>query len=170
MLPKWRKKIKLGEITEIINWGTPSTKNSKYWNGDIPWITPKDLALQKDKKFISKWEKNISSLWLQKSSAKLVPKWAIILSSRAPVWYVAIASNMLSTNQWCKSIVCREDIIDNNFLYYWLKTNTKLLEQISWWATFKELRTESLKSLPILLPLSQSNKKSHQFLVNMMIL
>ena len=95
--------VRLEEIGSVIGGGTPKTKIIEYWDGTIPWITPADM------KFIGKYAKggkrNISSLGLQKSSAQLMPKGTVLFSSRAPIGYIAIADNDISTNQGFKSIV-----------------------------------------------------------------
>ena len=89
-ISKGWKKVKLGEVAEIVGGGTPKTKIKEYWNGDIPWITPRDLSGFKGK-YITRGERNISKLGLDNSSAKLLPKGTALLSTRAPVGYLAIA-------------------------------------------------------------------------------
>jgi len=78
----WETK-KLGELADIIGGGTPSTKKPEYWDGNISWITPKDLS-NFPYRYIYKGGKNITELGLKKSSAKLLPKGTVLLSSRAP--------------------------------------------------------------------------------------
>lgn len=146
-----RKKIKLWEIAEIVNGWTPSTKVFDYWDWDISRIWPNDMSKRKDYKYITGWERYISKKWLDHSSAKLVPEWTVILSSRAPIGYVNITRNKISTNQWCKSIICWEKL-NNEFLYYFLTINKQLLENNSSWATFKELSSDSLKRIELFLP------------------
>ena len=84
----------LGEVCDVQSGGTPSTKNQNYWNGDISWITPKDLS-NYTKVFIKKGERSITQIGLDNSSAKLLPKHTILFSSRAPIGYVVIAKNNL---------------------------------------------------------------------------
>lgn len=151
MYPRDREKVKIWDVTEIINGWTPSTKILDYWDWDIARIWPNDMSKKKDYKYIIWWERYISKKWLDHSSAKLVPEWTVILSSRAPIGYVNIAKNAISTNQWCKSIICWTKL-DNEFLYYFLSINKQLLENNSSWATFKELSWDSLKKIEILLP------------------
>lgn len=97
-LPEGWEWKKLGEIGEICSGGTPSTRNEKNIDGDIPWITPADLS-NFEGMYIEKGKRNISEKGLSSSSAKLLPKNSVIFSSRAPIGYVAIASNPLTTNQ-----------------------------------------------------------------------
>lgn len=88
-MSEW-KEVRLGDIADIIGGGTPKTKIEEYWNGDISWITPRDLTGY-TKMYISKGKRNITQLGLEKSSARLLPKGTILLSSRAPIGYLAIA-------------------------------------------------------------------------------
>ena len=117
-------KYKLSEIGEIVSGGTPSTKINDYWNGDVAWITPKDLA-NYNKKYISRGERNISKLGLDSSSATLLPVNTVLFTSRAPIGYVAIAKNELATNQGFKSIICDKNKCNYRYMYYWLKFNTQ---------------------------------------------
>ena len=98
------KEYRLDEVGDIVSGGTPSTKNEDYYGNEIPWITPKDLSGYYSK-YISKGERSITKLGLEKSSAKLLPKGTILFSSRAPIGYVAIAQEDLCTNQGFKNIV-----------------------------------------------------------------
>lgn len=145
------KVMKIEEIGEVVNGGTPSTKKEEYWGGDIAWITPKDLS-NYNKKYISKGERSITQLGLQNSSAKIVPPKTVLLTSRAPIGYLAIAQNELSTNQGFKSIICNENIINYNFLYYLLKTKIEEMISIAGGSTFKEISTRAFKSLEIKVP------------------
>lgn len=139
------------EISEIINGATPSTSNPSYWNGDIVWITPKDLTGFTNR-YIYSGHLNITKKGYDSCSTKLLPKGTILLSSRAPIGYLAIAGTELCTNQGFKSIICNSEIVDNRYLYYWLLTKVKYLQQISIGATFKELSKSTLENIEIDLP------------------
>ena len=71
-MTEWQK-VKLGDVADVIGGGTPSTKNYDFWNGDISWLTPKDLSGYKER-YISKGERNITASGLQNSSARILPK------------------------------------------------------------------------------------------------
>ena len=116
-IPEWWKETTLGKVVNISSGSTPSTNEDSYWNGDIPWITPKDLSSH-NSVFISKWERNITDKWLKNSSAQLLPQNTILFSSRAPIWYVAIAKNEVTTNQGFKNILCDEIDSHYKFFYY----------------------------------------------------
>lgn len=81
---------KISDIGEVVGGGTPSTANSDFWGGDIPWISPKDLTGYKSV-YISHGENFLTKTGL-KSGTKLLPKGTVLFSSRAPIGYVAIAS------------------------------------------------------------------------------
>lgn len=145
------KKCKLGDIAEVVGGGTPSTKVDEYWNGDIAWITPKDLTSY-NKVFISKGARSITKLGLSQSSAKLMPKGTVLLTSRAPIGYIAIAENEISTNQGFKSLIPKENLTTSKFLYYWLKNNVEYLKNLSVGTTFAEISGQIVKEVEILLP------------------
>ncbi|MEF7663793.1 restriction endonuclease subunit S [Bacillus thuringiensis] len=149
----------LGEITKIVNGSTPSTKKVEYYeNGTIPWITPKDLSGHLFRR-ISRGERNITQLGLQNSSAKLLPKGTVLFSSRAPIGYVAIAANEVTTNQGFKSFICNEEIILSEYLYYFLIAKKEYVETLANGSTFKELSLTSTKNIQIKLPSLQAQKK-----------
>lgn len=129
---------KLGNITTVVGGGTPSSKVQEYYkDGDIPWITPADLSGY-DSLYISNGSRNITQLGLEKSSAKLLPKGTVCLSSRAPIGYTVIAENEISTNQGFKSFIPSPVYLPEYLLWY-LKGNKKLLESRASGTTFLEL-------------------------------
>ncbi len=142
--------VELGSVCKVVGGGTPSTTNILCWNGNIPWITPKDLSGYSNM-YISKGQKNITKEGLQKSSAKIVPKNTILLSTRAPIGYVAIAEGPLSTNQGFRNIILNKQCLPE-YIYYILKSKTKLLNSLGSGATFKELSGGKLKQIKIPLP------------------
>ncbi len=148
-MSKW-KVCKLGEVAEIVGGGTPKTEVSEYWNGEIAWLTPRDLS-NFNGRYISKGERNISKLGLAKSSAKILPKGTVLLSSRAPVGYLAIAKNEVSTNQGFRNLIPNSET-DNLFLFYLLKNNVEYLKSQAAGTTFGELAGSTLKSLSFLFP------------------
>ena len=151
-------KYKLGQLGTVYSGGTPSTKNAEFWDGDIAWITPKDLAGYSKKKS-SKGERNITDAGLSGSSANLIPAGSVLMSSRAPIGYVAIANNELSTNQGFKSINCDERICLNEYIYYWIKSNIEYIKSKANGSTFKEISGSSFKNLDVDVPDLETQKK-----------
>ena len=156
-MSEW-KEYKLGEVAEIIGGGTPDTSNRDYWGGKIPWISLKDLTGY-NKIYIEKGERNITELGYKNSSTRLLPKGTVLFSSRAPIGYVAIASNPICTNQGFKSLVCNETIVNNVYLYYWLKSNTEYLQSLGTGTTFAEISGSALKTVNISLPPIEEQKQ-----------
>jgi len=154
---RWEEK-QLGEITELVGGGTPKTNVDKYWNGTIAWITPKDMGKLKDFE-IQGSNRKITEHGLSNSSAKLLPVGTVVLSSRAPIGYVAVAGIPLATNQGCRSFICKKDIINNKFLYYYLISQTVLLNNLGGGSTFKEVSGSKLKQVKILVPPYVEQKK-----------
>ena len=152
------KVMKLSEVATIVGGGTPSSSKSEYFeNGNIPWITPKDLSGY-NKRYISEGERNITELGLKNSSAKLLPKNTVLLTSRAPIGYVAIASNEISTNQGFKSLVLNDGHIPE-FFYYLLKNNVHILESRATGSTFKEISGQILKDTELSIPTPDIQQK-----------
>lgn len=150
--------VLLGDVAEVLGGGTPSTTNTDYWGGDIPWITPRDLSSYNDV-YISKGERYISEVGLANSSAKLFPAETVIFSSRAPIGYVTIASRSMTTNQGCKGIICNDRELDNKYLFYWLKLSKEKIEGLAGGSTFKEISTNGVRNLEIMLPDIETQNK-----------
>ena len=142
--------MKLGDVAEVVGGGTPDTKVTKYWDSKIPWLTPRDLS-NFSGRYISKGERGISDLGLSKSSAKILPKGSVLLTTRDPVGYLAIADDDVSTNQGFRSLIPNQET-DNLFLFYLLKKNVEYLKSQSDGTTFGELAGSTLKSLSFLFP------------------
>ena len=142
---------KIKELGEVIGGGTPSTEKSEYWGGNVPWISPVDLSIEHNV-FVASGAKNITAEGLKKSGAKMLPRNTVLLTSRAPIGYVAIAKNPISTNQGFKSIICNEEKIDFLFLYYYLFYNKEYLECFASGSTFPELSASRLKGIKLKIP------------------
>ena len=142
--------MSLGEVAEIIGGGTPSTKKPENYGGDIPWITPKDLSNYKFR-YVTSGERNITKQGLASSSAKLLPKNAVLFTSRAPIGYVALAKNEVATNQGFKSLLLKDGNIPE-FFFYLLKHYTPKIESYASGSTFKEISGGVLKSIEVTIP------------------
>lgn len=145
----WQTK-KLGEICEIVNGGTPDTKIARFWNGEYLWITPKDMG-KNENIYVDDTARKITSDGLKNSSAKLLPINSLILSSRAPIGYLVINLKEISTNQGCKGIIPKKDLL-TKYLYYFLKNSVELLNKLGSGTTFKELSGSKLSQIEISFP------------------
>ena len=147
----------LDKLGEIVGGATPSTKCEDYYGGSIPWITPKDLSSFKGR-YITSGERNITEKGLASCSAQMMPKDAVLFTSRAPIGYVAIASQSVCTNQGFKSIVVNEKA-DPLFVYYLLKYNKDAIEAMGSGTTFKEVSGKTMRAVKVRIPLDVSYQK-----------
>jgi type I restriction enzyme S subunit len=149
-MSEWRE-LKIEDFCEVIGGGTPSTKEDSYYGGNVCWITPRDLTNYKNR-FISRGERNITELGLKNSSAKILPKNSILLTSRAPIGYLAISSNEVCTNQGFKSLIINPEKADYNFVYYLIKANVERIKGLGTGTTFAEISGSVVKNLKFSLP------------------
>ena len=149
-LPKGWETVAIGEIAEVIGGGTPSSKVDEYWGGSIPWLTPKDLSGY-DFRRVKSGKRNITDSGLANSSARLLPKNTVLVTSRAPIGYVALADNEIATNQGFKSLILN-DGCDPDFFYYLIKHNVPTLEAVPSGTTFKEISGKTFKQIKFNVP------------------
>lgn len=148
--PNWSE-CTLSDIGSVVAGGTPSKSKPEYYaDQGIAWITPKDLSVNKSK-FISHGENDISELGFSKSSATKMPAGTILFSSRAPIGYIAIAQNEITTNQGFKSVIPNENI-GTAYLYFLLKNLLPTIEGMASGSTFKEISGSTMKSVPTVMP------------------
>lgn len=148
-MTEW-KTVTLSDLGEIIGGATPATSRDDYYNGDIPWLTPKDLAGHPGR-YISRGERNITQDGLNSCSTRLLPKNTVLFSSRAPIGYIAIAENDVCTNQGFKSIVPNAHV-SPLFLYYLLKYYKSEIEAMGSGTTFKEVSGSTMRNVKVRIP------------------
>ena len=142
----------ISKLGKIVGGSTPSTKNRENFSDDgIPWITPNDLSNNTNNKYISEGETDITALGMKNASLKLYPKGTVLLSSRAPIGYMAIARNALTTNQGFKSFVPVKGF-STEYVYYSIKNELKAITQFSSGSTFKEISGTVLSTVNVCLP------------------
>ena len=148
--PNWSE-CTLSDIGSVVAGGTPSKSKPEYYTDQgIAWITPKDLSVNKSK-FIFHGENDISELGFSKSSATKMPAGTILFSSRAPIGYIAIAQNEVTTNQGFKSVIPNENI-STAYMYFLLKNLLPTIEGMASGSTFKEISGTAMKSVPTVMP------------------
>ena len=146
-----RTSCKLSDLVEVKNGSTPSTTRSDFYDGNIIWITPKDLSNNKSK-FIYSSERKITKAGFDSCSTSLLPIGSVLLSSRAPIGLLAISAVETCTNQGFKNLVVKQDKLHNEYLYYWLKTKVKYIDSLGTGTTFKEVSKGVIENLVIELP------------------
>ncbi len=148
--PKGWHVSKLKDISRVISGTTPKSGMTEYWNGDIVWITPTDLGRLKARKIVGS-ERKISKLGFQSCHLELIPRGAIVMSSRAPIGHLGLADVDLCTNQGCKSFVPL-DGIHPEFLFYALMFAMPEIQAAGSGATFKEVSKTFLENFLIMVP------------------
>lgn len=149
MSTEWPRRS-IAELADVIGGGTPSTKDPANFGGDIPWITPKDLSGYRRRQ-VARGERMITKRGLESSSARLLPRGSVLVSSRAPIGLTAIAEVPVTTNQGFRSLVPK-DGVDGRFLYYLLTANRDELERHANGTTFQELSGSALKRIEFPVP------------------
>jgi len=145
---------KIGDVVKILGGSTPSTKNSYYWeNGKNPFCTPKDLSTL-NSTMLLETERHITDEGVQNISSKQLPIGTLLLSSRAPVGYLAISSVPVSVNQGFIALVCDEKI-SNIYLLQWLHENMEIIKGRANGSTFQEISKKNFRTIPFLIPTSE---------------
>lgn len=159
--PNWQSGT-LSDLGTVVGGGTPSKKHPEYYiETGIPWITPKDLSIDKSK-FISRGENDISELGFSNSSATKMAAGTILFSSRAPIGYIAIALNTVTTNQGFKSVIPNTNV-GSAFMYFFLKQALPTIEGMASGSTFKEISGSGMKSVPAVIPDDETLHKYNEF-------
>ncbi|MEP6262765.1 MAG: restriction endonuclease subunit S [Gillisia sp.] len=155
-MPENWKTYKIGDITsEVFSGGTPSTKKEEYYGGNIPWLNTKEIDFQN----IRYTEKFISELGLQKSSAKWVPKNAVIIAMYGnTAGKSAITKIPLTTNQACCNLVINPEKADYRFVYYRVLNDYKLIKDLSVGGAQQNLNAGTIKNYEIKLPSLKEQK------------
>lgn len=143
--------VSLAECCEIVSGATPKTGVADFWDGDIPWVTPKDLS-NLTSAYIAATPRSITEVGLRSCGARVLPVGSVLLSSRAPIGHVAITMAPMATNQGFKSLVPRASMLDAKYLYHWLRANKAYLQSLGNGATFKEVSKAVVSRVAIPLP------------------
>lgn len=149
-LPEGWAVAPIGSVARVVGGGTPPSHDPDNFapvGHGIPWVTPADLSGYRSQS-ISRGARDLSEAGLARCGATLMPKGTVLFSSRAPIGYVAIAANEISTNQGFKSFVLPSEI-DPRFVYWQLKHLKPEAEAIATGTTFKELSGAAAATLPL---------------------
>lgn len=151
-LPEGWAATTMGDVAHVVGGGTPKTAIPGNFTdeGGHPWLTPADLTGYRDK-HVSRGRRDLTDQGLAGSSAKYMPAGTVLFSTRAPIGYVAVATNPITTNQGFRSFV-PSDALDSDYAYHYLKSITACAEQLASGTTFNELSGSKAKTLPLVLP------------------
>lgn len=145
----WEEKT-LDEILSVKGGTTPSTKNTSYWGGNIHWTTPRDLTGNPNM-FLFDTARKITQEGLNQISSGLLPAGTLLLSSRAPVGYLAFSINPIAINQGYIAIIDDKEVT-KNFIYLWIKENLDYIKSHSNGSTFQEISKSAFKQLSLIFP------------------
>lgn len=142
----------LEDLGQIVGGSTPSTKNSENFTSEgTPWITPYDLSVNQGNKFIIRGAQDVTDEGIKDASLRKLPVGTVLLSSRAPIGYMAIARAELTTNQGFKSFIPANGL-SSAFIYYTVNRSLKAITQYASGSTFKEVSAGVLKTVKIVVP------------------
>lgn len=166
-IPKEWEVKKVIELFEVETGTTPSTKHEEYWDGGyINWITPSDMSKLSGRIHIQDSGRKITERGLRESNLTLLPTGAIIVSSRAPVGYIAVTKREATFNQGCKGLIPKKgnEIYSEFYAYYFLNKKIEL-ENLSGGSTFKELSKERLENFCVPFPPLPEQQKIAEILL-----
>ncbi len=151
-MPESWKIERIDDLGTIVGGSTPSKAIEGNFSQDgVPWITPKDLSMNIGNKFITKGELDVSNKGLKEASLNILPAKSVLMSSRAPVGYLAINRVDCTTNQGFKSIICNKEY-SCEYVFYLLKQYMPVIEANATGSTFKEISATVFKSINIIKP------------------
>lgn len=140
----------IGKETTAVGGSTPSTKEPSYWGGDINWATPKDLSTLKAPVLLET-SRTITEAGLEKISSGLLPEGTVLLSSRAPIGYVAIAAVPVAVNQGFIALKCGRRL-SKEFVWQWLHAFMEDIKGKANGSTFQEISKKNFRPIPVVVP------------------
>ena len=144
----------IGKEVQAVGGGTPSTKERSYWDGGKHrWATPKDLSKLTSPVLLDT-NRKITDAGVQKISSRLLPVGTVLLSSRAPIGYLAIAEVPTAVNQGFIALVCQKRL-PNIFVLFWCHENLDYIKDISGGSTFAEISKTAFRPMPVVVPSEQ---------------
>ena len=150
-VPKGWELSTIGEEVETVGGATPSTKEESFWNnGKIAWTTPKDLSSATNPVLINT-ERKITELGLKKISSGLLPIGTVLLSSRAPVGYLALTKIPVAINQGYIAIKCNKTL-SNFYMLQWCKENLEEIKSRASGTTFLEISKTTFRGISVIVP------------------
>ena len=151
----WEQR-KLSELADIVGGGTPSTAISEYWDGDIDWYAPAEIA---DQIFVNLSQKKITTEGLNNSSAKMLPVGTVLFTSRAGIGKTAILTKEGCTNQGFQSIIPHKDELDSYFVFSRTDELKRYGETVGAGSTFVEVSGKQMANMTISIPATMGEQR-----------
>ena len=149
-IPEGWEFSEIGNEVAVLGGGTPSTKKEEFWGGDINWTSPKDMSSLTDK-ILLETDRKITEAGLAKISSGLLPVNAVLMSSRAPVGYLAISKIPVAINQGYIAMKC-EDRLSPEYIVQWIESVMDDIKQRASGTTFAEISKKNFKLIPVIVP------------------
>lgn len=140
----------IGNEVNVVGGSTPSTKQPRYWGGENAWATPKDLAALRTPVLLET-SRTITDEGVKQISSRQLPPDTVLLSSRAPVGYLAISQIPVSVNQGFIAMKCQRRL-SSVFVWLWAHNNLESMLRSANGSTFQEISKRNFRPLPILVP------------------
>ena len=142
--------VPIGDLVEVVGGGTPSTRNSEFWEGgEHPFCTPKDMSRLTSPVLLDT-ERHITQAGVNKISSGQLPVGTVLLSSRAPIGYLAIVETPVSVNQGIIAMLTAD--IPNAYILLWTESNMEAIEAHAGGSTFAEISKRNFRPIPALQP------------------
>ena len=152
----WEQR-KLGEIADIVGGGTPSTNNPSYWDGDIDWYAPAEIA---DQIYANSSQRKITSLGYENSSTKMLPVGTVLFTSRAGIGKTAILTRKGCTNQGFQSIIPHRDELDSYFIFSRTEELKQYGELVGAGSTFVEVSGKQMAAMELMMPSTMQEQQT----------
>ena len=147
---------KLDNVISVKGGTTPSTSRPEFWNGNIHWTSPRDLS-NHTSVFLFDTERKLTERGLKEIGSGLLPIGTVLLSSRAPIGYLAITKIPLAINQGYIGIIC-DKLVSNYFIFLWCKANMPDIENAGNGSVFQEISKSSFREMEIKIPSKEKLK------------
>lgn len=147
-IPEGWKSGSAHEFINILSGGTPKTSINNYWDGDIPFFTPKDSP---NCFYTTDTEKSLTSEGLNNCNSRLFPKETIFITARGTVGKTALSGRPMAMNQSCYALTPKEGI-GNLFLFMAIRENISRLQKAANGGVFNAIVVDTFKHIPFLAP------------------
>lgn len=156
-IPQRWKVVKIKHLFKVVNGATPDSGNINYWNGNINWITPKDLS--KENYYVSGSERTITENGYNSCSTKMIEKGNIVMATRAPIGSIRINKINLCLNQGCKGLITIRETMNTMYSYFLLNAFLPVIKKLGKGTTFPELSTLELSNFKLVIPDKEEQKR-----------
>ena len=141
----------IGKEVTAVGGATPSTKEPAFWDGGVhAWATPKDLSTLSSLPLL-RTARRITDAGLAKVSSGLLPVGTVLLSSRAPIGYLAVTEVPTAVNQGFIAMICQKRL-SNLYVLFWCMSNLHNIKGVAGGSTFAEISKKTFRPIPVIVP------------------